>query len=48
VESARLALVRESQSPGDLGLRDQMRELVGFYLSEQYAQIRAMLGVLLR
>jgi tetratricopeptide (TPR) repeat protein len=48
VESTRLALVREGQSPGDLSLRDQMRELVAFFLSEEYAQIRAMLGVVLR
>jgi tetratricopeptide (TPR) repeat protein len=48
VESARLALVREGQSPGDLSLRDQMRELVAFFLSEQYVEIRALLGVTLR
>jgi tetratricopeptide (TPR) repeat protein len=47
VETARLALLRESQSPGDLGPREQMRELVGFFLSEEYAQLRGMLGVAL-
>ena len=48
VESARFALVRENQSPGDLSLYDQMRELVAFFLSEEYAQVRAVLGVALR
>jgi tetratricopeptide (TPR) repeat protein len=45
VETARLALVREGQSPGDLALRDQMRELVAFFLSEDYAHVRSALGV---
>jgi tetratricopeptide (TPR) repeat protein len=48
VETARLALMREAQSPGDLSPHDQMRELVGFFLSEQYAEIRGRLGVALR
>jgi tetratricopeptide (TPR) repeat protein len=47
VECARLALMREGQSPGDLSPREQMRELVAFVLSEEYAQMRAMLGVTL-
>ena len=45
LETARLALVREGQSPGDLGPREQMRELVGFFLSDTYAQLRSVLGV---
>jgi hypothetical protein len=47
IETARLALLRESQSPGDLGPREQMRELVGFFLSEEYVQLRGILGVAL-
>jgi hypothetical protein len=47
VETARLALVREGQSPGDLGPRDQMRELIAFFLSDHYAHVRAELGVTL-
>lgn len=45
VETARLALMREAQSPGDLGPREQVREIVAFFLSEEYAQIRAALRV---
>ena len=45
VESARLALMREAQSPGDLSPREQMRELVTFFLSDAYARMRAELGV---
>jgi tetratricopeptide (TPR) repeat protein len=48
VETARLALVRESQSPGDLGPREQMRELVGFFVSEEYVAVRGALGVALQ
>jgi len=48
VETARLALVREGQSPGDLSPRDQMRELVAFFLSDDYAEMRRMLGVTLQ
>ncbi len=48
VDSARLALVREGQSPGDLTVSDQMRELVAFFLSEDYAHMRAVLGVTLK
>jgi hypothetical protein len=45
VETARLALMREAQSPGDLGPHEQMRELVTFFLSEPYTHVRGMLGV---
>jgi tetratricopeptide (TPR) repeat protein len=45
LETARLALVREGQSPGDLAPREQMRDLVGFFLGDSYAQLRAQLGV---
>ena len=45
VESARLALMREAQSPGDLSPREQMREMVTFFLSEDYARMRAELGI---
>jgi tetratricopeptide (TPR) repeat protein len=45
LETARLALVREGQSPGDLGPREQMRDLVGFFLGDTYAQLRSVLGV---
>jgi tetratricopeptide (TPR) repeat protein len=48
VESARLALMQEAQSPGDLSPREQMRELALFFLSDEYSQIRANLGVALR
>jgi hypothetical protein len=48
LESARLALMREGQSPGDLSPRDQMRELIAFFLSDDYAQIRHALGVTLQ
>ncbi len=45
VEAARLALMQESQSPGDLTPREQMRELTLFFLSDDYAHIRAALNV---
>jgi tetratricopeptide (TPR) repeat protein len=45
VDTARLALMQESQSPGDLGPREQMRELTLFFLSDEYARIRAALNV---
>src|SRR5262245_22370 len=45
VETARLALVREEQSPSDLDPREQMRELVAFFLSDAYTQLRTLLGV---
>jgi len=48
VESARLALMQEAQSPGDLSPREQMRELALFFLSDEYSQIRANLGVAFR
>jgi hypothetical protein len=48
VETVRRALVREGQSPGELAIADQMRELVTFFLSDEYSQIRAKLGVTVR
>jgi tetratricopeptide (TPR) repeat protein len=45
LENARLALMREAQSPGDLGPREQMLELLNFYLSDAYAELRAQLRV---
>jgi tetratricopeptide (TPR) repeat protein len=48
VERARAALAREPQSPGDLSPREQMKDLVAFFIGDAYAQIRRELGVTLR
>jgi hypothetical protein len=45
---ARAALSRGQQLPGDLPLRDHMRDLLAFMLSDAHAGLRRALGIALR
>jgi len=45
LEVARRIVAAEPQLPGDLSPTDKLKELVVFSVSEQYAQLRAALGI---
>jgi tetratricopeptide (TPR) repeat protein len=48
LELARNALALEGQLPGDLSVREQMRHLVMFAVSDAYATLRQAMGVAIR
>jgi tetratricopeptide (TPR) repeat protein len=48
IDLTRAALAREPQAPGDLSPREQMKDLVAFFLGDAYGAIRRDLGIAIR